>query len=523
MPRNPTLTFQKSRTGIGGRWKKMYQGKVYYLGPARCKSDLDSYRMAIAKWESIKTQIDSQAAVIHRPHDDSYDEAIREWELALSWSIENSEPMDAELARQRIAELKERRSQQVQSPVRQSDRLLSRLSFDSDVLEKISAATLQKARNIDVEELEGSLRKLGPIKLSPESPSIFSSVSIFDESRIRWEDRIHYQEKALQGDSSRSIDTWIVAYLERYRVRMEAGDVTVGVVVGEKARLDFFQEWAGAKLSVDEINGPLLTRFHTYLLEKISRKECSPSYAKDRLSSFKSFVRWLWGQDVLPSLPKNINSHDLRISCRPAAPKTVSLGDIRAILLASTGVTRLYVLLALNCGMTQKDISDLQQADVDWKRGTITRKRSKTHKHEGVPTVTYQLWPETLQLLLQCRSTSDRVLVNRNGSPLVEEKLVEGKFRKNDNIKNAYERILKKVSLRSPFKLMRKTSATLIHGHERFRGLDSLFLGHAPASIAERHYSATSRDALNGAIEYLRESYGIGEVIDLATEESQTP
>ena len=190
------------------------------------------------------------------------------------------------------------------------------------------------------------------------------------------------------------------------------------------------------------------------------------------------------------------------------------------LLQQSAGKTRLYILLALNCGMTQKDISDLQEQDVSWSKGRITRKRSKTHKHDGVPTVSYKLWPETLKLLHECRSGSDIVLLNRNGGRLVEERLKEtGKYTKNDNIKNAYERVRRKTSFSKPFKLLRKTSATLINADSRHRGLDELFLGHAPVTIAEKHYSATSESALDDALAFLREKYQIDKLHKLTDDD----
>ena len=129
--------------------------------------------------------------------------------------------------------------------------------------------------------------------------------------------------------------------------------------------------------------------------------------------------------------------------------------------------------------MTQKDISDLLDADVSWQAGTITRKRSKTANHAGVPSVTYQLWPETFRLLQQHRSQKEVVLLTKAGKRLVEERLDEtGAYRKSDSVKSAYDRGMAKLPFSKPFKLLRKTSATMIHANPQFRGLDPLFLGH---------------------------------------------
>jgi integrase len=334
-------------------------------------------------------------------------------------------------------------------------------------------------------------------------------------AEIQWEDRIDNQKKVAVGADDHTLGAWIKLGLTKQQRRVAASDLSVGRFMSEKTALTHFRDWAGSQVDVATISGKTLSRYHAYLLELIASKDCAPSYARDRMMSVRTFVRWLWGQDAVEKLPKNIDSNELKITIRPKTPETLDLLEVSELLRKSSGRTRLYILLGLNCGITQKDISDLLDVDVSWRDGTITRKRSKTHKHAGVPTVTYKLWPETLELLRDFRSGSDVVLLNRNGNRLVEEHLTEdGEFRKTDNIKNAYERVLRKVSFSKPFTLTRKTSATLINADNRFRGLDQLFLGHAPATIAEKHYTATSKSALDEALAFLRKTYTVDKMDD---------
>ena len=228
------------------------------------------------------------------------------------------------------------------------------------------------------------------------------------------------------------------------------------------------------------------------------------------MATAKTFIRWLWGQDVIEKLPKNIDSRELTFIRRTKTPETMTLDEVGALLRGTTGLNRLCILLGLNCGMTQKDISDLLDRDVSWTDGTITRKRSKTSSHEGVPTVTYKLWPETLRLLSEHRSQTEVVLLTKAGKRQVQERLDEtGSYRKSDSVKSAYDRELAKLSVAKPFKLLRKTSATLINSNPQFRGLDQLFLGHAPSSVADRHYVATSKSALDEAMDWLRVEYQV--------------
>ena len=162
-------------------------------------------------------------------------------------------------------------------------------------------------------------------------------------------------------------------------------------------------------------------------------------------------------------------------------------------------------------GQTQKDISDLRITQVDWKRGTITRKRSKTAKHKGVPTVTYRLWKETFRLLKQEKSSDKaRVLLNRNGGPLKVERLNEnGRLQKVDNIASDYNRLRKKISITKSLKYFRITSSSLIKSNKDYRGLEGLFLGHAPATVEERHYTQAPQQLLDEAITWLGQQYGI--------------
>jgi hypothetical protein len=161
--------------------------------------------------------------------------------------------------------------------------------------------------------------------------------------------------------------------------------------------------------------------------------------------------------------------------------------------------------------MTQKDISDLRPNEVNWKQGTITRKRSKTARHENVPTVTYRLWKETFRLLCQERAQGAlTVLVNSEGGTLKVENLdAGGKLSKIDNVVSAFSRLKRRVKITKPLKLIRKTSATLLKSDKKFPGVEVVFLGHSPRSVADRHYAQVPQALLDEAIKWLGKQYGV--------------
>lgn len=159
------------------------------------------------------------------------------------------------------------------------------------------------------------------------------------------------------------------------------------------------------------------------------------------MSTVKSFVRWLWLSKAIPTLPRTLDRQckNLAIGKLTAAIVVFTKEEIGALLTDASDRTKLYILLMLNCGMTQKDISDLMVSEVDWKEGRIIRKRSKTSDEENVPVVNYKLWDETFRLLQleRAEGSTDRALLNNNGSPIWAEVFVDGKYQKTDNIKSA--------------------------------------------------------------------------------------
>ncbi len=117
----------------------------------------------------------------------------------------------------------------------------------------------------------------------------------------------------------------------------------------------------------------------------------------------------------------------------------------------------------VNCGMTQIDVSDLRDDEVDWTAGRIIRKRSKTADVANVPVVNYPLWPATFELLKKYRSGAERVLLTESGKPYVRKELdASGKLVKADGFTSNYAHLKRRLKFTKPMKQLRKTGATLL-------------------------------------------------------------
>jgi hypothetical protein len=137
------------------------------------------------------------------------------------------------------------------------------------------------------------------------------------------------------------------------------------------------------------------------------------------------------------------------------------------------------------------------------------RKRSKTAKQKDVPVVNYLLWPGTFDLLKQHRSGQGRVLLTESGQPWVWQELVNGKKRGSDNFRSNFTHLQDTLKgFNKPPKLLRKTAATLLDSHSEYSRYSTLFLGHSPRSIADRHYVKSSQKQFDEAVLWLGRQLG---------------
>lgn len=274
--------------------------------------------------------------------------------------------------------------------------------------------------------------------------------------------------------------------------------------------IETFARWVGRESQIDSIDESKIEEFFNHLSARVASGSMSPSYAHGVLMTARQFISRLAEMKLIP-IPGNLRSRRFRFNQgRAAKIETFSVDEIRAMLATCEGwseKTKLYILMSLNAGLYQNDIAELRNDEVDWKAGTMTRARSKMRESGGV-VVTYKLWPETLSLLRKHRTQSgDLVLTTGEGNPLVRRWLEDGKMRRYDLIHSAWSRMALKMGMRKNrlgFKHLRKTAASILGTHPRFKYYGPYFLAHAPRSTADRHYILPSDPEFFQALDWLR-------------------
>jgi integrase len=308
-------------------------------------------------------------------------------------------------------------------------------------------------------------------------------------------------------------DRWSTARATEARTGVRSADNAQN----QRIALEHFCRFAGRNTPVEAIDHGLWERWYVHCAGQMAKRDndrkagWSASYAAKVFAVARVFVRWLHESGVLAELPRNLSVQRHRFE-RPAKRiETFTNAEIHALLDAASEPQRLNLLLMLNTGCTQKDISDLRKDEIDLRAGTITRRRSKTRNQRHAPTVTYHLWPCTLELLRKHLSADPEIaLLTRNGTRWVRKEMhADGRCNKADMIDNAFAKIQKRTGISKPLKLFRKTSATRLMENPRYRDLRHHFLGHAPATVADRHYAAESAPLLAEAVKWLGEQYGL--------------
>jgi hypothetical protein len=501
----PRKKYKITKLANSKRWRKKYLGIQYYF-------PMDEYPTEEAAWNAWlkkKSQIDIESQPT-KPFRLEYETAVRQRQDLAAWCREAEEHAQARIFQQEADVLLARFNRMISPPPLSPD--------EADPISSIVRRYLDEKQAIL--EANMNLERWPPEEREFVKQHILSGAALqgFDSDirdlRLVWADRLTRFERVAP---EKAISSHIATYLNSKQARAHGQEISLGYWGVLHAHMQRFQAWVGSSFPIESISAKTLIDYHLHLLGLVQNEEISRKYAADNMATVRQFVRWAWELDLC-GLPRNINSKELRFSATVTSIETFTMDEIKSLLNTATERTRLYILLALNCGFTQVDCSTLRHTEVDWTVGTITRKRTKTRQHENVPTVCYKLWPQTFDLLTKHKSMHpDLVFVNQVGHALKTELISDkGFYRRTDTIRYAYSRLTRKLKITKPYKLLRKTGATKLGENKYHKSFVPLYLGHAPRSIAERHYAVPSQELFDEAIAWLGDQF---EVAKIGTEE----
>ncbi len=316
-------------------------------------------------------------------------------------------------------------------------------------------------------------------------------------------ERITYSPK----QCCRCFERWI----RGYETKVTLGEIKRSRVVDVRYFVEPFVDWYGSRRRLTNLKSTDLTDYRDHQISLIENGKYSVNTVFQRLWNLKAFLKWAWREEIIQNLPRNIDTV-LKIKQKRSeivflnwkAPKR----ECRQLWNACkdhSEQAELWFLLALNCGFYPKDISDLRMDEVLWRKGKfpkIVRKRSKTGQHSE-----HLLWGRTFDLIkklsVEKYGSKSRCFTRRDGSPLykVVSRQKKSAGTPNESITHVIKKLMRETfgnETAYSFKALRKTTATYLAA--RSFGVDTLFLAHAPRTIAGLHYSRVSYERMH---EYL--------------------
>ena len=441
---NCSMTWESKKA----RWRKLYKGKMYTISCTTLGTEpnkVASYKAANEWWSKKRAEIDGQVTAPEHPH---------------QWLMEQ---------------------------------LTERMAWAQGQGEQKMATSIKQNIDLLQEDKEGQIE-----------PSIDVPLLGDQTNRAIWSERLGTKKQS-PIPVDRTVAGQVGRWVDLQKARAEAGEIVPAEAENRRHAITFFETWVGRDLTLDHITESKWTDYYTYLLKQMAGGDLSRSYCEKLLRYARQFVDFLDDERLLTP-PKNL--HKLRIKQKTRSISIMPVEDVRKLIETAKGPLRLHLLLMANCAFTQQDISDLKPSEL--RNGCIVRKRSKTKDEDDVPEVRYRLWPETLSLLEKDRSSeTERLLVTKSRQPWVRKEFQAGKFVECDSIRTLYSRHARRQGVGMSMKYIRKTSATLIDREtKRFdERIATLFLGHSPRSIKDRHYSRPADEILDEALEWLRGQY----------------
>ena len=236
----------------------------------------------------------------------------------------------------------------------------------------------------------------------------------------------------------------------------------------------------------------------------ILNADYSFSYKSKLKRHSKEFVQYLAEKGLMP-LPGNLISRKHKLPPPEVNIETFTIEQVKQILANVQGRLRLIILLALNVGLTQKDVTDLT-AD-EYKDGYIIRYRSKTEQSGGL--VRCPLWDETKKLL------------DHYGLPFTTEQGKPWTSRtpggRTDNAHRLWLKLIAKMPFDGSLTMLRATSSTLIGNSDEFSNLAWYWLGHSPRTVETRNYVDVRPERVAKAVAWLGAQYGIQSSLSIST------
>lgn len=282
------------------------------------------------------------------------------------------------------------------------------------------------------------------------------------------------------------------------------------------------------------------------------KRVCGWLYDSEKWDGFRGWQKLLSLSAYKPELTDDEILEQSKAVVGKVNSQRFTVEELRILYQSASSLTRKYMLFALNCGMTQLEISGLMRGEVylDHDPPIIAKARRKTTTIIKPIASKWLLWDETIEVcrnllegkiediehngvaVIHTKAGKDHaVYIPKNLKPRIKDAIkqntigqycqlpennwlfgrelvyvTEDNFRV-DLVRNNWYRLLEKLDGKVRplgFKFLRKTGADIIR-EIADESVAKLYLSHTPTSTATRHYIGLPYDQLFEALKKMRQ------------------
>lgn len=330
----------------------------------------------------------------------------------------------------------------------------------------------------------------------------------------------------------RQVTSCVNRFLASLQTKAQAGEINFSRVSDVRARLQRFTT-AFAHRLLNELDERDIAAFKATQTARIPKGDVKPSTLRQEFNAVRQLFDWAYKQKVLNERPRNLD--DLRITIQRQPPtRFFKPSDIQHLFKMCDAGTlnpkwqerakegcetlKAAMLLALNCGLTQKDVSDLTVGEFSLKKRPprLIRRRSKT----GVQ-MNFILWRATQDAvapLLKGKQSSERVFARPDGKPLILDSTEDGKKTggRSELLGYRFRRLVERSFTPNEdaytyrFRELRRTGANMCE--QRMPDVARLYLAHRDREM-KGFYVAPAQKRLDLMMTYMEKDLGFTETL----------
>jgi integrase len=314
-------------------------------------------------------------------------------------------------------------------------------------------------------------------------------------------------EEVTSDDKPQTIGSLVETFLANQKQAAEVGEISAARYDKLRVNMKKFLDCIDSDLPASKLDNAMLNHWRGIVSKQVADGIIAPVTGRDCLAITKRFVNFAYNRGYLEVIPRCLTARgqdSFTIAVKRKEIVTAELGDVHRLLAVASSKAKLVIFLGLNCGYGPRDISGIFKREIDFKRGTLTRSRTKTSKRDKPTIVTFKLWPETLSAIKANLSDHPTLaFTTDNGNPLVNETIgSDGIVKRHDAVHSIWFRLSKHAKVDTKLRQLRKLGATILK--RKFPHFVDHYLSHAAGRVSDQHYAATHQEGFDDALAWLR-------------------